>query len=295
MSDRPQRDAVSGRVYLDLQNRARREGRPTDELFVLYVLERFLFRLGVSPYRERMVLKGGMLLAAFEERRATRDVDLLARGVSNDVDEVAALVREVVGIEVEDGVDFESDRLVARVIRDEDVYAGIRVVVPARIDRAQLSLHVDVNVGDPVTPAPVEVEYPALLAEPFTVVGYPIETVLAEKIVTMIERGDATTRERDFADVVLLTSRHAIDGVTLSAAIRATAAHRQTEMRPLREVLVTLPSARQLDWERFVSRTGVDAPATYTEAIARVAEFADPILAGEISAGRWDPVERTWR
>jgi hypothetical protein len=63
MSDRPQRDTISGRVYLDLQNRARRERRPTDELFVLYVLERFLYRLSVSPQREQLVLKGGMLLA----------------------------------------------------------------------------------------------------------------------------------------------------------------------------------------------------------------------------------------
>ena len=151
------------------------------------------------------------------------------------------------------------------------------------------------NVGDPVTPAPVEVEYPALLAEPFTIVGYPIATVLAEKIVTMIERGDATTGERDFADVVLLTRRHAIDAATFSAAIRATANHRQAEMRPLREVLVTLGSARQSDWQRFVSRTGIDAPATYAEAIERLADFADPILTGEVSAGRWDPVELAWR
>ena len=295
MSDRPRRDTVSGRVYLDLQNRARREGRPTDELFVLYVLERFLFRLSISPHRERLVLKGGMLLAVFEERRATRDVDLLARGMSNEIDEVAAVVREVVAIDVDDGVVFEADRLDARVIRDEELYAGVRIVVPARIDRAQHPLHLDVNVGDPVTPAPVEVEYPALLTEPFTVVGYPIETMLAEKIVTMIERGDATTRERDFADVVLLTRRHAIEAGTLLAAIEATAAHRQADMRPLREVLVTLASARQSDWERFVTRTGVDAPATYAEAIERVAEFADPILTGEVSAGRWDPVERAWR
>jgi predicted nucleotidyltransferase component of viral defense system len=295
MSERPQRDTVSGRVYLDLQNRARREGRPTDELFVLYVLERFLFRLSISPHRERLVLKGGMLLAVFEERRATRDVDLLARGVSNDIDEVAAVIREVVAIDVDDGVVFEADRLDARVIRDDELYAGVRIVVPARIDRAQHPLHLDVNVGDPVTPAPVDVEYPALLTEPFTVVGYPIETVLAEKIVTMIERGDATTRERDFADVVLLTRRHAVDAVTLRAAINATAAHRQAEVRPLRGVLVTLASARQPDWERFVSRTGVDAPGTYAEAIERIAEFADPILAGDVSAGRWDPVEQAWR
>jgi nucleotidyltransferase AbiEii toxin of type IV toxin-antitoxin system len=236
-----------------------------------------------------------MLLAVFEERRATRDVDLLARGVSNEIDEVAAIVLEVVAIDVDDGVVFEADRLDARVIRDDALYAGARIVVPARIGRAQHPLHLDVNVGDPVTPAPVEVEYPALLTEPFTIVCYPIETVLAEKIITMIERGDATTRERDFADVVLLTRRHVIDAVTLLAAIHATAEHRQAEVKPLRGVLVTLASTRQPDWERFVSRTGVDAPATYAEAIERVAEFADPILAGDVRAGRWDPVEQTWR
>lgn len=295
--NRPSRDTTSGRVYLDLQARARREGRPTDELLVLYILERFLYRLSRSEYRSHLVLKGGMLLAAFGERRPTADVDLLARMASNDVDTISALVREVLGVEVHDGVVFEPDSLRSQVIRDADPHRGIRVTVPATIARARHPLRVDVNVGDPVTPAPVEVEYPALLGEPFRVVGYPLETVLAEKIVTMVDRGDASTRERDFADVVMLTRRHVIDAAELLAAVRATGAHRQSDLRPLRSVLSVLASERQRDWERFVSRSGFDdeLPAAYAETIAAVADFADPILSGDITSGEWNPVTRTWR
>lgn len=108
---RPSRGSAGGRAYLDLQARARREGRPTDELLVLYILERFLYRLSVSGHRSRLVLKGGMLLAAFDERRPTADVDLLATAVANDVETISAVVREVLAIDVDDGVVFERDDL----------------------------------------------------------------------------------------------------------------------------------------------------------------------------------------
>lgn len=122
-------------------------------------------------------------------------------------------------------------------------------------------------------------------------------TVLAEKIVTMVDRGDATTRERDFADVVVLTRRHVVDAGELAAAVRATGAHRASDLRPLRSVLVRLASARQVDWERFVTRSGLEGevPATYEETIGAVVRFADPILAGEVTTGDWDPVARAWR
>lgn len=121
--------------------------------------------------------------------------------------------------------------------------------------------------------------------------------MLAEKIVTMVDRGDATTRERDFADVVQLMNRHAVDAGELSTAVRATGAHRQSDLRPLRSLLVELASTRQADWERFVNRSGLAdyLPAGYAETITAVADFADPILAGEVTGGEWDPVQRRWR
>lgn len=294
---RPTRDSAAGRAYLDLQARARREGRPTEELFVLYVLERFLFRLSVSGHRQRVVLKGGMLLAALDERRPTRDVDLLAQATHNDVDSVASLVRDILQVDVhDDGVTYDTDNLTAEVIRDQDLYPGIRVVVPAWVHRAEQRLRVDVSVGDPVTPAPLEIEYPALLDEPFAVLGYPLVTVLSEKIVTMVDRGDTTTRERDFADVVLLTRRHAVNAAELCRAVEATARHRQSDLRGLTEVIGQLGRSRQNAWERFLVRSGLVGalPGTFEDAIAEVIRFADPILTGAITAGRWLPSDQTW-
>lgn len=294
--NRPRRDTTSGRVYLDLRARARAEGRPTDELLVLYVLERFLYRLSVSPYRDRLILKGGMLLAALDQRRPTRDVDLLAAGVANDIDAIGALVREINSIDVDDGVVFDTDRMTSQQIREHDLYTGVRVVVPASVDRAQQPLRVDVNVGDPVTPRPHRITYPALLGEPFEVVGYPIETVLAEKLVTMVALGDTTTRERDFADVLLVTDSHAVDAARLSQAITATATHRHTPLRPVREAVADLGRRRQADWQRYVTRTGLrdKLPADYTTAIQQISDFADPVLTGDQATGQWDPRTRRW-
>jgi Nucleotidyl transferase AbiEii toxin, Type IV TA system len=179
------RSTTGGRVYLDLQRLARSTGRPTDEVLRTYVLERFLWRAAQSVYREQLILKGGMLLAVFAARRPTADVDLLARDVSNDPDGIAAVVAAILKIDSDDGVSYAVDEISVTTIREGDAYPGVRVTVPAAVDRARVVLRVDVSVGDPVTPAPVAVEYPGLLHQPFTVVGYPFETVLAEKIVTM--------------------------------------------------------------------------------------------------------------
>ncbi|HUY44421.1 MAG TPA: nucleotidyl transferase AbiEii/AbiGii toxin family protein [Streptosporangiaceae bacterium] len=292
----PRRDSPAGRAYLDLQALARRAGRPAQEYLVMYVHERFLFRLARSRHRHRMVLKGGMLLAALDTRRPTADIDLLATGLRNDVDSVAAAVREVLDIEADDGVVFSSDRLTARVIRDAELYAGVRLAVPAMVDRARTVLRADVNVGDPVTPAPVEIEYPGLLAGSFRLLGYPLASVLAEKIITMIDRGEATTRERDFADVVLLTRRHRVSAAELAAALRATAAHRQSTLRPLAVLAGRLGPASQQAWSVYLDRNGLASqlPASYAEAITAVAEFADPLLTGTAGVAMWDPVARTW-
>lgn len=143
----------------------------------------------------------------------------------------------ILAIKLDDGVAFEPDGLRAAVIRDTDPYTGVRITVPASIARARHPLRIDVNVRDPVTPAPVEIAYPTLLGQPFEILGYPIETVLAEKVVTMVDRGDATTRERDYADVLILAGRHALDAGLLREAIHATGAHRGSDLQPLRSVI----------------------------------------------------------
>jgi hypothetical protein len=278
---RPSGATPGGRAYLELQRRARRDGVGTQELLVWYVHERFLCRVASSPHRDRLILKGGMLLVAFDARRATQDIDLLGQGVSAETSAVRAMIAEIAQIEMTDGVRFDSGRIASNPIRDNAPYAGVRITMPAAVDRAMVTLRLDISTGDPVTPAPIDVVFPSLLDAPFTLRGYPVATVLAEKIVTLIERGDANTRDRDVADIVVLIRPRAPDADEVLSAIRATAAYRGVPLRPVREAVVRLGELRQSSWRAFVERSGVSGlvPNLYTEALDEVAAFVDPLLA----------------
>ena len=126
---RPTRSTSAVRAYLDLQNRARAERRGTQELLIGYVVERWLARLGRSPHADSFVVKGGTLLAAFDARRPTIDLDSLARGMVNDEVTVVARVVEIDGLPDvdEDGVEFRTDTVTSRIIRDEAMYSGLRI------------------------------------------------------------------------------------------------------------------------------------------------------------------------
>jgi hypothetical protein len=130
---RPTRASVAGRAYLDLQNLARQSGRPTDELHQLYALEGFLARLAASPYADRLVLKGGVLLAVYDARRPTRDVDLHGHHLPGDVDDVLHLIRAVASLPVADGLVFDTTAAIAEIIRHENPYHGVRVTLTGQL------------------------------------------------------------------------------------------------------------------------------------------------------------------
>ena len=109
------------------------------------MLERFLYRLSVSAHRDRLVLIGGMLLSAFGQRRPTRDIDLLAKSTSNEPAAVAALVRDIAEIDGDDGVAYDTGQITTRVIREQEIYAALRVAMPASVDRARQPLRIDVR------------------------------------------------------------------------------------------------------------------------------------------------------
>lgn len=137
-------------VYLDLRRKARGAGRATDEYLRLFVLEGFLARLAGSEYRERFVLKGGVLLAAYAVRRPTADVDIAARRVPGEIEDVRIMVATIAGRRLDDGIVFDAAGAGAEQIRDEDQYSGIRVSLTARLATAVVRFHVDVNIGDPI-------------------------------------------------------------------------------------------------------------------------------------------------
>lgn len=296
---RVSRGTPDGDAYLDLKNRAQREKRPTQELLQLYVLEAFLGRLAASDAKDRFVLKGGVLLAAFDSRRPTRDVDLAGPDLANDAETVLELIRSIVAsrVEPDDGVEFLPDSATAEVIREEDEYSGVRVSMGARLASASLPFHVDVNVGDPIWPAPSTVEVPRLRGgEPIVLAGYPLHMVHAEKIVTAIQRGVANTRWRDFGDVWTLTRRHSVLAADLREAIDAVAEYRGAQLSPLTEILdgyAELGQARWLAWRR---RSNSDhLPESFAEVLGVVFAFADPVVGYIETSGRWDPQVGNWR
>lgn len=259
MKPKPTRADLAGATYLALQRLARAQKRATAELLQLYVLESFLRRLVHSRHDERLVLKGGLLLAAFELRRATRDVDLLALRTDNDPKAVEQLVVEVASVEVEDGVVFLPDTITVRTIRDGDVYPGIRAVLEARLATARIKFSVDVNVGDPVVPAPARTAVPLLLgSETIDVLAYPKAMVVAEKLVTALQRGRASTRWRDFADLLVLVEG-GLPEAEVVEAVRVVASHRGVPLNPLAEVLVGMPNEAQRLWATWRVRNGAEA------------------------------------
>ncbi|HEX7302431.1 nucleotidyl transferase AbiEii/AbiGii toxin family protein [Lentzea sp.] len=297
---RPTKATPAGRAYLDLQNQARRERHPTQELQTLYVLERWLARLAASPHARDFVLKGGMLLAVFDARRPTADADLLARNLANDEASVVARVVEVADAELDedDGVEFLVDTVTAQSIREDNLYAGVRITMDCRIAAARVKLKLDVNFGDPVTPAPQLLELPSQRpgVAPIAVLGYPIETVLAEKTSTALALGEANTRVRDYADLYTLTGRHAVCCESARSALEATARHRAVDLRPLSEAIGDLVALRQRAYAAFKKRLGPDGdhlPDDFGEVVAAVIEFVDP-LTGEIPRDAWDPAARRW-
>ncbi|QIM16449.1 nucleotidyl transferase AbiEii/AbiGii toxin family protein [Leucobacter insecticola] len=163
----------SGQAYNDLRNLARRDGRDPAEYFTLYALEGFLARLAVSEYAGEFVLKGGVLMAAFAARRPTRDIDFAATGFTNDITDVEERVRSIIEVHLDDGLEFDSGSAVGEPIQDDADYNGVRVKITAQLATAKVALHVDVNFGDPIWPAPTEAVLPLLLGGTLRLRGYP--------------------------------------------------------------------------------------------------------------------------
>lgn len=268
----------------------------------MYVLEGFLIRLANSRHANKFVLKGGVLLAAYELRRPTADVDFAGVQISNEVELVRQLVAEIAATglpaELDDGLSFDLGEVRAEAIREDDEYSGVRVRLVARLATARESFHVDVNVGDPIWPAPTEISLPRLLEqEPIKLRGYSLEMVLAEKDVTALQRGSASTRWRDFGDVYQLTGHHIFHAQELRQALRTVANYRHVELSSLGDALVGYPEIGQprwAVWRRKLQLTD-SLPASFADALAALETFAEPILNGSVDDyASWDPVQRNW-
>lgn len=220
-----------------LLNASDHNNRIYQQLLVRYMQESFLRRLSMSPYCRKFILKGGALLYAYDEflPRPTLDIDFMGTGISNDKPSIIAAFKEISNIDAEeDGVVFISDNVEASDIAVEKKYPGVRIIIEAHLDTVVKELTFDIGFGDIIKPRPVSMEYPVIISEMNApkLIAYSLETVVAEKFQTMIDRGEANSRMKDYFDLYRIILKHKFDEEDLMSAIRATFENRKTEYTP---------------------------------------------------------------
>jgi predicted nucleotidyltransferase component of viral defense system len=237
-----------------------------------FMLERLLERIHASSHRESIILKGGMLVGAMVgiDTRATMDMDTTITGRQMDADSIAGMFTEIARTQLDDGVIFSLHGI--EEIRDEADYPGYRVKLDARLDRTRQTLHVDVTTGDVLTPGAIEYGFPLMFDKrTINILAYNVETVLAEKYETVITRGTANTRMKDFYDIHVLTDTRDIDTPTLRTAVSRTAANRGTVaiLENAREVIERLSTDRIMTqrWQRYRNHNSYAANLDWTSAM----------------------------
>jgi predicted nucleotidyltransferase component of viral defense system len=215
-----------------IRNLAKSKSADAQVLMRNYMMERFLERISVSEYRDKFILKGGMLVAAMIglESRATMDIDGTIKGINVNVEDVEKMIAAIVSVPMDDGVEFQVKRISE--IMDEAEYPGIRVSMETRFDGVRTPLKIDISTGDAITPREVRYRFKLMLEErSIDIWAYNLETVLAEKLETVVSRSITNTRMRDFYDLHMLSQLYGqtIVPADLSAALTATARKRNTE------------------------------------------------------------------
>ena len=196
-----------------------------------FIMERFLERVSVSKYRNNFILKGGMLVASIVgvDMRATMDIDTTVKSLPLNEQDARRIIEEICSIQIEDGVTFKIT-LVKEIMEDFD-YPGIRMMIEATLERMRQPIKIDISTDDAITPGAVEYEYKLMFEErTISLLTYNLETLIAEKTQTILARGIANTRMRDFYDVYELMQVKAemVDMKTLKEAFAATCEKRQT-------------------------------------------------------------------
>ena len=275
---------VGASVRARLLEQARKEKSDFQLLLTRYVLERLLYRLSVSKYKDRFILKGALLLSVLmgDRYRPTRDLDLLGNGDTSP-EALAKVFREICVEPVsDDGVIFRSDSLETTLIREDAEYGGIRIRIAATVASARIPVQVDIGCGDAITPAPVEIEYPVLLDLPVPHIrAYPVETIVAEKFEAMVSLGIANSRMKDYYDLLLISRTFTLTQRSLTEAVRRTFERRGTPLPDRTPVGLTddFATAWQTRWRGFLGRERMmPVPYDLTAVIAKLNDFIVPML-----------------
>ena len=254
-----------------IRNIARQKNIPAQVVLQNYMFERLLVRLSASEYKDKFVLKGGMLVAAIVglDNRATMDMDTTLKSLPLTPEAIRSALDNICNSPFNDGVSFEIGTISP--IREDDIYGGYRVMLNARFDTIITPLSMDVSTGDAITPHAVQYNFSEIFDDEKTyeLWAYNIETVMAEKVETILRRGVFNTRPRDFYDAYILTTTQKFDRAVFENALKATANHRGTvrQIEDVPGILQNIEESPELKtmWERYRKQFAYAADIEYEQ------------------------------
>ncbi len=259
-----------------IRNIAKQKNIPAQVILQNYMFERLLVRLAASAYKEKFVLKGGMLVAAIVglDNRATMDLDTTLKNLPLTPEAIRSALEEICAMPSDDEVTFEFGTISP--IREDDIYGGYRVALTAKFETLLTPLSIDVSTGDAITPHAVPYQFAEIFDEEksYELWAYNIETVMAEKVETILRRSVFNTRPRDFYDAYILASTQKFDKDVFAQALRATAAHRGTteQIADVPGILRNIEESPQLRamWEKYRKQFAYAQDITYEQILDAV-------------------------
>lgn len=262
-----------------LRNVAKLTGKDFQLILTRYFQERLLFRLSQTPHRDNFCLKGGTLLYALEREtsRPTLDIDLLSLEIRIDKELFDDIFREICGfLHLEDGVQFDYEKITVEEIMEQRRYAGLQIKVPVSLGTMRQLMKIDIGFGDVVTPKPDFMVYPTLLdMDAPEIKAYSRETVIAEKFEAMIDLSESNSRMKDFYDVHQLLSQKQFDPQNLQRAISQTFKTRGTVVRlkhPIFETAFANDPTRNKLWQGFLHRSKLVNSVSFAEVMRCIKE-----------------------
>lgn len=286
-----------------LRNVAMKEQKPYEYILTHYMIERLLYRLSVSQYVDSFILKGGLLLHVLfaDKARATRDIDFLARYVSNAPDTLKQIFSDICVIEADDAVTFDPSSITTEAITEDADYQGVRVKLVGYIERSRSTLQFDIGFGDTIVPHPEQMVYPSLLEMDETNLWvYSKESVIAEKFQAMIHLAQANSRMKDFYDLYMMATSYSFEGVILEEAVSQTLTRRATSL-PIEPVIFTASFAqmkdKQTQWIGFCKRIHC-IDLSFQTTLSVISHFLMPVYQSILSEHdfllHWNPDKCCW-
>lgn len=263
-----------------IRNMALKNRIPAQAVLQNFMLERLLERIYLSDYRDNFILKGGMLISSLVgiENRTTMDMDATLKGYPLDAALLERALQDICAVQVEDDAIFDLNQITP--IRDDDEYGGYRAAITADYESIRVPLKIDLTVGDVITPRAIRLAYQSNFEDRvFDIWAYNLETILAEKIETILRRGALNTRMRDFYDVYIIavTRQSEVDGLILKNALIATMQKRES-LHAWDESSNLLEAIRQdafmpQRWSRYAAENNYAKNITFEETLEKIRDI----------------------